>query len=152
MHAAPLSRSLLLALLTLGLACSDSQGPHDPALLGDLDGGPVFLVQSEPATAVMEALFDGRVLLDPSGCPRLDVGGPEDATVVWPYGATLVHHGGTYVVRDAEGREVGVVGERFRFGGGYVPRLHDGIPMNVDARARAEAQCPGVYWIVGEIP
>ena len=30
--------------------------------------------------------------------------------------------------------------------------LHDGISMNESARTRAEAQCPGAYWIVGDIP
>lgn len=152
MCSARFARPLLVALVMGGLGCSDSQGPSASALLSDLDGGPVFLVQSEPATAVMEALFDGRVLMDAAGCLRLEIGSPEDATVVWPFGTTLEAFGSTYRVREEGGRAVGVVGERFRFGGGFVSELHDGIPMNEDARAHAGERCPGVYWIVGEIP
>ncbi len=151
MQLAHLTRSLMLAL-AVAAACSDGQSPQAPILLSDLDGGPLFLVQSEPATAVMEALFDGPVLLDAAGCLRLDLGSSESATVVRPFGATLEALDGTYRVRDGDGRAVGTVGERFRLRGGFISDLHDGIPLNQDARARAHAQCPGTYWIVGELP
>ncbi len=152
MRLAPLARPAFLALLLSGLACSDGLAPWPSALLSDLEGGPVFLVQSQPATVVMEALFDGRVRADDDGCLRLDLESPDGATIVWPFGATLEPRGGTYRVRDVNGRVVGVVDDRFRFGGGFVAHLHDGIPMNEDTRARADERCPGAFWIVGEIP
>ena len=98
----------------------------------------------------MDALFQGRVVTDAAGCIRLDSPPPDAGTVVWPFGFTLAREGRVLSVRDAAGREVGRIGGSFRFGGGHVPFLHEGTGFSAAERARAEARCPGTFWIVGE--
>jgi len=135
-------------LLLLSAACASSES--DPTALGaELQPGTVFLAQSEPPGAVMDALFDGTVARDGSGCLRLE--GGDRPTVVWPYGAELTSRAGAFWVRDAAGREIGRIGGSFRFGGGEIPSLHDGIPLTAAQRSLAAERCPGRYWIVGEI-
>lgn len=145
------ARSAAYALLTTALAMAACSPSDDPASFGALEeGGLLFLVQTEPATDVMEALWDGVVQRDERGCLRLAT---EDRhTVVWPFGFTLgVRSDGPYV-RDERGRDVGRIGGSFRFGGGEVPELHEGIPLHPTARAAALSRCPGPYWIVGDVP
>ncbi len=96
----------------------------------------------------MEALFQGRVILDQAGCIRLD--SAEGSTVVWPYGATLQQSGLELRVRAADGREIGRLGGSFRFGGGHVPTLHT-FALAPEDRELAQLSCPGDFWIVGEI-
>lgn len=140
-----------LALAALA-ACSstDLQGPGDTPSL--VDGEDVlFLTQSASPQAVMDALFEGRVARDDAGCLRLDL--PGEHTVIWPNGFTLAEAAdGSLRVLDADGREVGRVGGRFRLGGGEVATLHEGIPMTEEDRREARERCPGRYWIVGAIP
>ena len=40
----------------------------------------------------------------------------------------------------------------FRFGGGFVSRLHAGLGYTPDAEAQIMARCPGQFWIVGANP
>lgn len=138
-------------VMTGGLmGCSeDALGPAEYALLGD---GPVtyFLAQPLIPNAVMEALYQGKVLKDGEGCLRLQE--PDAATVVWPFGFTLDAREDQEWVVDATGEEVGVVGGTFRFGGGEVPFLHEGIGFTRSAIAKIQAKCPGRFWIVGTIP
>lgn len=103
-------------------------------------GEVLFLTQGAPATFVMDALFEGRVVVDDAGCVRLD--GPDPATVVWPYRFTL--EGNT--VHAADGRIVGRLGGSFRLGGGEVPTLAGGDWQS------ALDRCPGRFWIVGDVP
>lgn len=139
-----LARYTLVAML-IATACIASGG--DEVDLLNVSGGDdvVFLVQRVQPTAVMEALFEGRVAPDSAGCLRL--AGPDPATVVWPYGARL---DGT-TVRDAAGRTIGRLGGPFRLGGGEVSELHTGMALSAAERAAA-ARCPGRFWIVGEVP
>jgi hypothetical protein len=109
----------------------------------------VLLAQDESPAVVMDALFEGRVLVDGSGCLRLDAPGRQ--TVIWPEGFTLGAAGGEMVVRDDRGNTVGRVGDVFRLGGGEVTTLHDGIPLSPEDRERATERCPGRYWIVGSV-
>jgi hypothetical protein len=108
----------------------------------------VFVTQSVVADEVMQALFEGRVVKDNAGCLRLD--GPDPATVVWPKGFTMTGSGGALVVRDAAGRRIAPIGGTFRLGGGEVQSL-EGMPVSTADRQRAATQCPGRYWIVGEV-
>lgn len=105
--------------------------------------GVLFLVAEKPATTVMEALFQGRVVQDAAGCFRLE--STAGATVIWPYGFRLDDGS----VRDAKGRSLGRIGGQFRFGGGYVGTTAPGVLSDSD-RSRAAARCPGEYWIVGD--
>lgn len=138
-------RSSLVILTTVfAIACDPPSGPEAGSRLGD-DGEVIFFVQGAPATVVMDALFDGVVSRDAAGCLRL--AGPDPATVVWPFGFRLV----LGRVSDGEGRGIGRLGERFRFGGGEVRFLPDGLGLSDSERRLVEAWCPGRYWIVGEV-
>mgnify|MGYP001053328658 CR=1 FL=1 len=137
----------LLALL-LGGCAESATAPADYALVS-LDGGAYFIRQPEKPGAVMEALFLGQVVKDEAGCLRLQ--SPADATVVWPYRSSLgARDDGLWVV-DAAGKEIGRIGGAFRFGGGEVPFLHEGLGFHEPERSAIHARCPGRYWIVGEV-
>ncbi len=138
------SSAVLAGIAALAAACSSETGTGP----GDEATGVLFLAREAPASAVMDALFEGTVKLDARGCLRLDSG----RTVVWPYGFEPYVGGGALRVRDAAGRDVGRVGGGFRFGGGEVDALHDGLGLPAAARAEAEARCPGGFWVVGEVP
>lgn len=138
-----------LALVALA-ACSNAPAA-DPVSLARGPGGEgtVFLAQTEAPEAIMDALFEGRVVRDPAGCLRLD--GPDPATVVWPKDFSLEERGGELLVVAEDGGVAGRVGGPFRLGGGEVPFLHDGIPVSDEDRRLAAERCPGRYWIVGEV-
>ncbi|HEU4558727.1 MAG TPA: hypothetical protein VFS20_12795 [Longimicrobium sp.] len=140
-------RALPACLVALTLAACEAKN-RSPTL-SQTDLPAVFIVQGAPATAVMDALFQGRVTLDAQGCLRLENTGDQH-TVVWPHGFTLEERGGALFVKDAAGREVGRVGGSFRFGGGETPVLHQGV-VSEESRKLAESRCPGRYWIVGEV-
>lgn len=146
-----MTRSIIrLAACTAALAlaaCSPSER-EGPALTGNENpDATVFLAQNQPPQSVMEALFDGVVVRDAQGCLRL--GGPEAATVVWPYGFKLEARDSGLYVKDAAGRSVGRIGGPFRFGGGHVP-AHDYANLTARDRGLAESRCPGGYWLVGD--
>jgi hypothetical protein len=131
------------------VACDSREGRDAELLASDANNDVIFLAQNVAAAAVMEALFEGRVINDPAGCLRLD--SVDDATVVWPKGFSLVQQGGEYRIRDAGLRDVGRIGGVFRFGGGEVPYLHDGIALSVADRELGQTRCPGKFWIVGDV-
>lgn len=107
--------------------------------------GTLFLVAATPASESMQALFDGRVIVDSAGCIRLH--GPDPATVVWPHGFALVLEGAEQRIVDGQGRRIGTLGGNFRFGGGEVQDLP---VLDHELRIAAHARCPGRFWIVGE--
>ena len=110
----------------------------------------IFLTASAPATVHMDALYEGAVVADAAGCLRLaDASGH---TVVWPYAFELRQHNGAATVVAPGGREIGELGGAFKFGGGEVPTLHQGIAVSDAQRQLALERCPGRYWIVGEVP
>jgi hypothetical protein len=145
-------RSLtFLAALTLAdlSGCSDS--PAEPTDLSLLPGPAqtAFLVLPFPTNVHMEALFQGRVVRDDSGCIRLE--SPSDATVVWPFGFELEARGtGEWVVM-GNGEDLGAIGGRFRFGGGELPSLHEGLGFSDELAGQIQVRCPGRFWIVGAV-
>lgn len=150
-----MNRSLIRVLpacaVALALAaCGEAKQAGPTFELSQNGLSTVFIVQGAPATAVMDALFQGRVTLDAQGCLRLENVGDRH-TVVWPHGFTIQERGGELFVKDAAGKDVGRVGGSFRFGGGETPILHDGLNLSDESRRQAESRCPGRYWIVGEV-
>jgi hypothetical protein len=129
-------------------ACSALES--DPSALSLNRGEPLFITQNVIPNAVMDALFQGRIVADEAGCLRLQPG--DRVTVVWPRGFTLERVSGTFLVRDADGRAVGRIGDTFRLGGGEVPYLHQGIGLSAADRQLATSRCPGLFWIVGSLP
>jgi hypothetical protein len=143
-------------MLTLmaAMACGRATDGDPSGVTYDADR-PFFITQNVAPNAVMDALFQGRVVADAAGCLRLD--SPDRVTVIWPRGFTLEPRAGGspaggLQVHDARGRSVGRIGGEFRLGGGEVPWLPDGIPLAADVRQHAVRRCPGIFWIVGEIP
>jgi hypothetical protein len=147
LHAARAGLPACIVVLAAA-ACTPSTGPGPSASEVDDPFATVFLAQESPPVAVMEALFQGRVVRDREGCLRLDTA--DRHTVVWPFGSRLEDRVDGLHVTDAAGRDIGRIGGSFRFGGGEVPSLHEGL-LSADDRRRAEARCPGRYWIVGEV-
>jgi len=139
--------ALVLTLTTIAAAGCNLTGTTDGAGARNLDD-VIFLALSEPPNAHMDALFNGTVTIDAAGCIRLQ--NAERSTVVWPYGFTLDDSDDQLRVRDASGRVLGRVGGTFRFGGGHVPELHEGIDLTQAQRERARTSCPGDFWIVGD--
>jgi hypothetical protein len=140
---------LLLALTVPGCTTSGDPALEPGGLRANVEDEILFLALSELPDGEMEALFDGKVSPDPAGCLRLQ--SDDGSTVVWPYGATLERSGGELRIRDRGGKEIGRIGGAFRFGGGHVPTLHEGIKLKDAERARALEKCPGDFWIVGSI-
>ena len=136
-----------LILLLLVVSCTQRAGDGPAGLL--IEDDVVFVTQSVVPDAVMQALFEGRVVRDEAGCLRLD--SVDDATVVWPKDHRLDRRNGGFAVLDPAGRVIGLIGGAFRLGGGEVPTLHDGILVSAADRERAQSRCPGRFWIVGEV-
>ncbi|MGH7466060.1 MAG: hypothetical protein ACREK1_12840, partial [Longimicrobiales bacterium] len=136
-------RRATISLLTVLVACSSGRDnqPFDPLQFQERTG-VIFVAQNVVPGAVMEALFEGRVVADSAGCLRLD--SPDPATVVWPKGFTISESGGALRVRNDVGREIGQIGGSFRLGGGEVQSLQEGV--SAADRQRAQTNCPGRYW------
>jgi hypothetical protein len=141
------ARLACTALIALA-ACSPSEGTG-PGLTGSENpDATVFLAQNVPPTAVMEALYQGRVNRDAQGCLRVE--SENGATVIWPYGFTLEARDGGLFVKDDDGRTVGRIGGEFRMGGGFVP-APGYAQLSARDRALAETRCTSSsYWVVGE--
>ena len=135
--------------LFLAGACTDEVTNSSDGALLSLDGDTYFVRQVQEPDAVMEALFQGQVVEDKLGCLRLQ--GPSPSTVVWPFGSTLEPRSDGDWVLDAEGNELGRIGGVFRFGGGHVPFLHEGLGFSKAEVAGIQTRCPGRFWIVGQV-
>lgn len=147
----PFIRPALLMLVSPALASCSPTGDTGPvAGRSQEPSGVVFLVQNSTQREVMEALFQGRVVVDERGCLRLE--SADRHTVVWPKGFTLDEVGGELRVLDGTGSAVGRIGGSFRLGGGEVPFLTEGALVSSEVLQRAVESCPGRYWIVGEVP
>jgi hypothetical protein len=142
-------RNVVALLLAFSIAACSVFETKDPAAVRLNEGGILFLTQNLAPNAVMEALFQGRIVADEAGCLRLQPG--DRVTVIWPKGFTLERVSGAFLVRDAGGRAVGRIGDTFRLGGGEVPYLHQGIGLSAADRERAMSRCPGIFWIVGSV-
>jgi hypothetical protein len=131
-----------LFLSFIAMSCGRESSPAGPTISAT---ELVFLTQSEPQVAYMDALFIGDVVIDDQRCTRL--GDAEGATVVWPSGYTVVRAGNTLRVVDGTGHLVGELGSSFRLGGGEVDILNPALHISYMDRALAHESCPGKYWI-----
>ncbi|HMB90806.1 MAG TPA: hypothetical protein VKP65_08160 [Rhodothermales bacterium] len=146
MKYAILSKGALVVLACLLAACNT-------VLLTSTfnDDDPLFLVQKpvDGERMVMEALYEGSVV-EVEGCLRLG-DEPDSHTVVWPPAFSLSTQDDAQVVLDDEGHAVGRIGDFFRLGGGEVPTLWENGLVDEVARTAALDQCPGRYWLVGDV-
>lgn len=140
-----------IAILSLAVAaCGDAVDPAgdetpEPALVVEERFGVVFLTQNVFPRAMMDALYEGRVVADEEGCLRLDT--PTASTVVWPRDYDVEERDVGIVVVNGEGSEVGTVGGAFSLAGGEVSELSDALGFTSEDRSRAAERCPGRYWI-----
>ena len=123
----------------------EERADHLVAAHGD---GVVLLTQNVVPEVVMDALFEGRVAPDASGCLRLDVESDYGVTAVWPRGYELRTLDGALHVVDGDGEAVGPIGGFFALGGGEAPELTEAMGFTAADRELAHATCPGRYWIV----
>lgn len=134
-------------------SCSTGTGPDGFSeradhLLVTHGAGVLFLTQNVIHEVTMDALFEGAVSPDESGCLRLDIEGDYGVTAVWPRGYALRTLDGALHVVDGDGTPVGPVGGPFALGGGEVTELTDAMGFTAADRELAEATCPGRFWIV----
>ncbi|MAU01830.1 MAG: hypothetical protein CL608_32235 [Anaerolineaceae bacterium] len=97
------------------------------------------------AVAGMDALLEGTLILDNSGCLRVQhesVPLSEAPVIIWHYDFSLEIDGEEIIVLNGEGEPVGRVGEWTRMGGGESGTVIE--PEMPEA-------CPGPYWILGSI-
>ena len=129
----------------LGCSASTETAGSDPRLLDVRGTTLLFFAMASQPDAHMDALVEGTIAADNSGCLRLDTG--DRHTVVWPHGFRLQADDDKTVVVSNTGAVVGQLGERFRLGGGEVTQLQVGLLSSAD-RVTALSRCPGRYWIV----
>lgn len=149
----------LVAALSLAACGYDSVVP--PAAPSPRGSGPVAAAPSpavffptqeatDGPTAHMDALLVGTLALE-DGCLRAGaVGSGETDLVVWPNGFALRRDGQDIRVLDADGREVGRIGEEVLLGGGQITQIEAGEGYE-QLRRRMSDGCSGPYWIVGEV-
>lgn len=104
----------------------------------------LFLVQVVRPGIGMDALFEGVVTVDAAGCYRL---GDSRVTMVWPFGYRMIDTIEGPAVADGTGGEVGRIGSSFRFGGGILSAIPEGLIGSPQRRRDAMARCPGEFWI-----
>lgn len=134
---------LIFGALPAVAACSSEVVGVDP------DSSAIIFTQNVDPGATMDALFEGRVVLDQTGCLRL--ASTAGATVIWPAGYALRAVGNALEVMGPDGEVKGRVGGVFRIGGGEVPILTDRMPISDEVRSLARDLCPGRFWLAGDV-
>ena len=130
---------ILGAVLLLIVACNEADGPgsstnpHFPQLR---EGGDAL---------IMEALVEGELVLE-NGCLRAKTQDGSSLLLIWPQRFKLNADGRDTRISDDSGLSLSI-GEVVRIGGGEakLARVQSLVeqPLPND--------CPGPYWIVGEI-
>ena len=132
--------SILGVVLSLTVACNPVAAP-EPTI------HPHFPQQREAEGRVAkEALMEAELVLE-DGCLRAKKMKGTDYLLIWPPGFKLSVDGGDVRVSDDTGTSLSV-GEEVRIGGGGVSLTH----VQVLVEQPLPHDCPGPYWIVGEIP
>lgn len=141
----------LAALLVGSMGCGDPVGVVEtPNLTVTTTQGVTIVALRAPQSAVMEALYQGTLDVSFDGCIRMEssLGGQ---TVVWPEGFTMEESGERWAILDATGAEVGILGGAFSFGGGIVTDVTDALGFTSEDQTMLQRECPGRYWIVGDV-
>ncbi len=108
-----------------------------------------LITQPAPATEFEEALLTGVLAYEDNGCWRVASEGTS-FLIVWPHGFTATAMIGAPQVLNANGEVVGTAGMEISLGGGAregdvaaaFEDEHPDLPLD---------QCPGPYWLVGEV-
>ena len=95
---------------------------------------------------VMEALLEGELVLE-NGCIRAKSKGGADRLLIWPERFKLSVDGRDIRISDDSGVSLSV-GEEIRIGGGEKKLAY----VQLVVEQPLPNDCPGPYWIVGEVP
>lgn len=133
-----LGMSAVVALSTVG-ACA----PAEPKAAGG-DGLPPLVKSSIRSDVSLQALAQGRLYLDPSGCLRIDEDGP---FIIWPHDSRIstTGDGRVQVIDGASGNAVSV-GEAFAVAGAGV----DAAPSQLTPPV-PPACATGKFWLAGPV-
>jgi hypothetical protein len=74
-----------------------------------------------------------------------------DYLPIWRPDFTLGTDQGGIAIRNGAGRVLARVGDTIRIGGGEVPSDEAAWLSTAALRQKPPAECPGPYWLVGEI-
>lgn len=154
-HASALRSGIVILTAAAAGACGSTTDITPPEItradnIEALAGpGVVFITMRTTPAESMEALFEGRVLMDAAGCLRIDTA--DGATVVWPkdYGFEIA--AGVIRILDEQGDVIGHVGGTFELGGGEVPFLTEAAGFTGADQDLADSRCPGKYWIANPV-
>ena len=94
----------------------------------------------------MDAQIEGELVIE-HGCIRVEKIDGVDLLLIWPPGFELSVDGGDVRISDDTGTSLSV-GEEVRIGGGGAPLAL----VQVLVEQPLPNDCPGPYWVVGEIP
>lgn len=122
---------------------SDTLQGEVEAIIGP-EGQTIYFPKQAPTNAYMEALFEGMLMLDKSGCLRAGVEGSEGSLMIWHHDFELRVTAESIEILNGAGQVVARVGEAIRMGGGEGGATINipGMPINA---------CRGPYWILGDI-
>lgn len=100
----------------------------------------------------MEALLEGELRLV-DGCLRAgdEYAGQQGELIIWPPGYWAAAEDGVIVVYNTEGQAVARVGDVVSLGGGEVFQLFQSPTARESVVEQPPAECPGPYWVVGQI-
>ena len=127
MRVKPWAAGALVLVALAGCSASSSlaptAGPGTPALPTS-----TFLAEG-PNPSLMGARLDGTLVVDPTGCVRVQPAGTAAAvSPLWPGGFTTTGSGSALAVVAADGTEVARAGGSVALGGGYVPAANPAQP------------------------
>lgn len=141
-----------LALTVTSLGCSDPVGfVEGPNLSVVTTDGVKFMTQRTQPDVVMDALYTGVVDISFDGCLRADATNNQ-ATIIWPVGYELVTTTAGHEIRRPSGELLGMLGDSFELGGGQTSELSAAAGFSATDQQIAANECPGLLWIVGEVP
>ncbi len=145
---APLQMWLAFIALSLGMTACGNDKPTI-ALTPRFPPEISFLRQKEGngERVTMEALLIGELVLV-HGCLRVNSNDSDSSYLpVWPPGFMVSIENDSIVILDEAGQVATRLGDRVRLGGGEVPMAI----ASAYAEQPLPNECPGPYWIVGDI-
>ncbi len=129
-----------------------SETTEDVATSLRADTGTILIRQkpTEGMRVVMEALARGKVVVDDSGCIRLENDRSYDGDlIVWPPGYSMRTEGDEILIIKEDGETLVRVGDGIEFGGGQIssPDTREAYAKHLEIPKK----CTGPLWIVGEV-
>jgi hypothetical protein len=107
------------------------------------DGRTIYFPKQAPSNSYMAALLEGRLVLDESGCLRVEDQSGEARLILWRSDLELQVGDEGVEILDGDRQVAARVGEEVLMGGGEgILNAIPGMPLEA---------CPGPYWSMGDI-